>query len=815
MAAFSTKEPDGFRLGDWLVEPALGRLSQDGRNVSLEPKTMAVLQVLAEHPGQVLSGDFLITQVWGDYPVGDNPVYKRIAQLRKELGDTARNPQYIATIPKRGYRLVAPVRPRDAWAGDNGPGDSRPEKEDGRESRKNAPVEAGEPIQPRFQDHARRQHPGIYLWISACVISLALVLATFGPANSPSESSSHGNTPEVAIAIVPFAVVGNDDPDPGRDLARQLAGFLELSTAFLVIPFEFPPGEDYPEPNEVAERLGVSHVLKGRIISNDRGNRVETTLSDSSGQVVWEGRYPLGSTSLEDIPLQISREIARQFRFQSREGVDSRCKGTANLQACQHYLLALERIRANPFNDNPQAIDLLHRAIAADSDYAQAYVALARAKLTSRNKADRKGQHQRARLAIQRAGRLDDALPEVLAVDGLASMMNSHGPCPPACFDPENYQRAEVRLRQALEGNPGMPHAHAWLALARAGQGQVQDAWSSAQTAMHLDPLDPMVNAIHSRFLSMQGKVDRARQQLVSIQQSIPGNPAYLYRLLAEIELDSGSFDQALQYALKSHEDVEQAQYDHELTTAYRKLGMFEVAVYHLAALDPGPAGSAAMLMHHDVLHALNRNNDIESELARVRAMGNGRFGELSAWPRWMLRATGQAHSALGQHERALEKLSLVYPGQESRLDHNDLAMELDALHWMAFSLQKLGRRGEADEILRQTLVQVENRDLQGFGHDAWLAVARARAHTLMNQRGLALNHLEKATSRGWRGYWELRGDVRWESLQDDKELQNLLADARRAVEGMRLQLAPELTLIEKNPTRRFKSPAHGSTGGP
>ena len=98
-----------FRLDDWLVEPDLNRLSRPGESKQLEPKTMAVLVYLCRHADEVVSADQIIDAVWEGRPMGDNPVYKSVAKLRRALGDDSAKPRYIATVAKKGYRLLADV----------------------------------------------------------------------------------------------------------------------------------------------------------------------------------------------------------------------------------------------------------------------------------------------------------------------------------------------------------------------------------------------------------------------------------------------------------------------------------------------------------------------------------------------------------------------------------------------------------------------------------------------------------------------------------------------------------------------------------
>ena len=100
-----------LRIGAWRIDPALDEISKDGATVKLEPRAMRVLVSLAEHAGQVVSVDQLLDAVWKDVVVTPDSVYQAVAGLRRALGDSTREPAYIANVLRRGYRLVAPVAP--------------------------------------------------------------------------------------------------------------------------------------------------------------------------------------------------------------------------------------------------------------------------------------------------------------------------------------------------------------------------------------------------------------------------------------------------------------------------------------------------------------------------------------------------------------------------------------------------------------------------------------------------------------------------------------------------------------------------------
>lgn len=98
-----------FRVGPWLVQPSLNTISRDGAKVQLEPKVMEVLVCLAQHSGETLAKEKLIQAVWAETFVTDDALKRCIFQLRQAFEDDAHQPRIIETIPKRGYRLIAPV----------------------------------------------------------------------------------------------------------------------------------------------------------------------------------------------------------------------------------------------------------------------------------------------------------------------------------------------------------------------------------------------------------------------------------------------------------------------------------------------------------------------------------------------------------------------------------------------------------------------------------------------------------------------------------------------------------------------------------
>jgi transcriptional activator of cad operon len=101
--------PSSLRIGDWMIDPATGLMSREGKLVRLEAHTLRLLLCLAKQPGEVVSVNALLDAVWPDSDTSPDAVHEAVGDLRIELGDDPVKPKHIATVRRKGYRLVARV----------------------------------------------------------------------------------------------------------------------------------------------------------------------------------------------------------------------------------------------------------------------------------------------------------------------------------------------------------------------------------------------------------------------------------------------------------------------------------------------------------------------------------------------------------------------------------------------------------------------------------------------------------------------------------------------------------------------------------
>ncbi len=212
--AHEWREEEGVWVGAWYAEPQRNRVSQkDGEAVSLEPKVMQVLACLVASAGKTVTKERFMDEVWSDTVVTPDVLPRCISHLRKVFDDDARNPRYIETIRKTGYRLTAPVR-RGA----------PPETEDGAlpgEAASAPLAEASRKPQPLLQGNTPAQRgtlPRAALWMGAAgVVALLVVAAALWQSEAP--------TPAPA-ATVPFTSFPGEEFDAAMSPTGEEVAFV-------------------------------------------------------------------------------------------------------------------------------------------------------------------------------------------------------------------------------------------------------------------------------------------------------------------------------------------------------------------------------------------------------------------------------------------------------------------------------------------------------------------------------------------------------------------------------------------------------------
>ena len=279
-----------LRIGAWQVNPAAGQISRQGESVRLEARTLRLLLYLAERAGQVVSIDELLTEVWSGVVVTQDSVYQAIATLRRLLGDDARQPAYIATVPRLGYRLVASV----IWA------EEFPEPEI-------------EPVAPR--PGSPRGMIGVAILIIALAGALAVSLQgtarRAGPPPTPAAKS---------IAVLPFRDLTSEAMDQEyfadgltEELIDSLSRLTDVKVASPASSFYFK--DKQVRVQDIAANLGVRYLLDGSIRKSETTLRIAARLIRAGdGFVVWSESYDRPLTDQLAVQEDIAGKVTSVLR---------------------------------------------------------------------------------------------------------------------------------------------------------------------------------------------------------------------------------------------------------------------------------------------------------------------------------------------------------------------------------------------------------------------------------------------------------------------------------------------------------------------
>ncbi len=288
-----------LRIGAWCVNPASGQISRDGETARVEVRTMRLLVCLAEHAGEVVSIDELLSQVWSEVIVSPDSVYQAVASLRRLLGDDPKQPTYIETVPRLGYRMVATVGP---WL------DQRPDQ--------------------RPDPPSARRRAGLP-WAAGLALGLTLVVAVAflfafqfrgkGPGNNHPAAPDLASQQQKSIAVLPFL-----------DLTQKMneEPFADGITEELIDKLSKIPGLRVPAPTssfyfkgkripvaDIARTLGVAYVLDGSVRKSGTWVRVDARLiRAANGYVVWSETYDRPTGDILMIQDDIAGEVTKALR---------------------------------------------------------------------------------------------------------------------------------------------------------------------------------------------------------------------------------------------------------------------------------------------------------------------------------------------------------------------------------------------------------------------------------------------------------------------------------------------------------------------
>ena len=461
-----------LKVGEWIVAPELNSLERDGHSVHVEPKVMQVLVALAERPGTVLSKEHILRQVWPETFVSEEVLTRSISELRRVFEDNPREPTYIQTIPKGGYRLLAPV------VAEGG---------------------AGQTIGTRWW--ARKRWG---LGIAAAMVVLGGLGFYFMNRSQHTESKPRVSS----LAVLPLTNLSGDaSQDYFTDgLTDELTTRLAKISALRVISrtsVMHYKGSTKTTP-EIARELNVDALLVGSVLRSGDKVRISAQLIQARGDKnLWAESYIRDLHDILALQADVARTVADEIKIQvtPQEREKLLTARTVNPEAYDSYLKG--NYYWGKFTDASmrKAISYYQHAIDIDPNYALAYVGLADAYHELWDTPP-KEVIPKSRAASEKALELDQGLAEAHSSLGWVKWVYYW-----------DWAGAEVEFQRALQLNPSSSNGHGMYAEYLDSMGRFAEAAKERAIAKQISPVEPILYQNSGEHFLYTREFDKAIEQ--------------------------------------------------------------------------------------------------------------------------------------------------------------------------------------------------------------------------------------------------------------------------------------------------------------
>lgn len=531
MAGTTSSSPTPvLRFGVFQVNLTARELRKHGVRVRLPGQPFCILSILLEKPGEVITREEIQKRLWATDTFVDfeHSMNSAIKKLRAALGDTPENSRYIETIPRVGYRFIAPVEEVTA-KGSLAAGAQL--------------ATSGTSVPTAVEQSSKRRWPVVF----------GVFVALFAAAGAYTHWS-HGwlrtipATERVMLAVLPFE---NLTGDAGQDyfsdglteeMIAQLGRIEPEHLGVIARTSVMHYKHTQEQLDQIARELGVHYVLEGSVRRDARTVRISVQLIQMKDQThLWARQYDRELSHVLALQGEIAQDVTDEIELTLGQGhgrVAADRKPAASPNSYEVYDLYLKgRYFWNKRTKEgfEQAAAYFEQAIAKDANYARAYAGLADtfALMSTWYMVPHSEFIPKARVAALKALQIDEGIAEAHA--SVALIVENYD------YD---WQTAEKEFRRAIQLDPGYATAHQWYAEYLSWQGRFDEALAESERARRLDPLSLIIATDYGEILYSSRQYERAIEQSRAVLEMEPTLPR-AYGVLIDAEVQAGKFPEA------------------------------------------------------------------------------------------------------------------------------------------------------------------------------------------------------------------------------------------------------------------------------
>ncbi|HEV2468191.1 MAG TPA: winged helix-turn-helix domain-containing protein [Candidatus Sulfotelmatobacter sp.] len=497
-----------YRFGGFVLDPASAELRNNGNTTRLQPQPLQILLTLLEHPGKIVTREQFRKSLWAEdtYVEFDDGLNHAIRRLRQALRDTAQVPQFIETIPRRGYRFISPVSIDSPSL----------------------------PAANSAEMPARRSLLGRGILFAAVAIAALVILGVTAVRERPASRID-------SLAVLPLANFSGDSEQEffadglTEELTTELAQINRVRVISRTSAMRFK-GAKLPLA-QIGRELGVDAVVEGSVQNSAGRVRISAQLVQIAGERhLWAESYERNSRD----PLEVRRDVALQIAGRIREKIapaESPAPRQQKLQprAYDAYLLGTRLSDRGDDASYLKSIQYFEEAIRLDPGFALAYAELAESHGMLAFHAEERGEHfEAAKAASAKALELDPTLAEAQIGDADLRF-----------YWDWDWTQCDGAFRLAAEKYPNSAQVQYHYGLCLFVLGRHAEALRYLDRARLVDPLSPQINRSIGWLLGMMGRPQEAMDRLRQAIDIDPDN-AGGYRLLSWAYDKAGMESQAV-----------------------------------------------------------------------------------------------------------------------------------------------------------------------------------------------------------------------------------------------------------------------------